>query len=343
MTTERVGIIMNGVTGRMGRNQHLARSIAAIRADGGVEAGGTVIWPDPILVGRDLDRLRKLGEAHGIERFSTDLDACLADPEDQVYFDAQITSRREEAIAAAIDAGKAVYCEKPISTSSLGGLEIARRAEKAGVRNGAVQDKLFLPGLLKLGDVVASGELGRLLSVRLEFGYWVFEDDVGVGQRPSWNYRAEEGGGIVLDMFCHFRYLLDHLFGGVRSIMCTARTEVPRRVDERGKTYEVTAEDSAYALVELAGGPWPRSAPRGASGRTGTTSWSSMWTVPMEVPPPGCVSAASSLPRRRRCSFGTRTWPRRPTLGAGGSRSPTTAPPPTLSGVNGSCSCATWS
>ncbi|MGO9656874.1 MAG: Gfo/Idh/MocA family protein [Acidimicrobiales bacterium] len=254
MTTERVGIIMNGVTGRMGRNQHLARSIAAIRADGGVEAGGTVIWPDPILVGRDLDRLRKLGEAHGIERFSTDLDACLADPEDQVYFDAQITSRREEAIAAAIDAGKAVYCEKPISTSSLGGLEIARRAEKAGVRNGAVQDKLFLPGLLKLGDVVASGELGRLLSVRLEFGYWVFEDDVGVGQRPSWNYRAEEGGGIVLDMFCHFRYLLDHLFGGVRSIMCTARTEVPRRVDERGKTYEVTAEDSAYALVELAGG-----------------------------------------------------------------------------------------
>jgi predicted dehydrogenase len=162
--------------------------------------------------------------------------------------------RREEAIGAAIDAGKAVYCEKPIGMTSVGGLELARRAEKAGVSNGAVQDKLFLPGLLKLARVLASGELGKLLSVRFEFGYWVFEDELGVGQRPSWNYRAEQGGGIVLDMFCHFRYLLDHLFGGVRSILCTARTEVPRRVDERGKTYDVTAEDSAYALVELVGG-----------------------------------------------------------------------------------------
>jgi predicted dehydrogenase len=254
MTVKRVGIIMNGVTGRMGRNQHLARSIAAIRADGGVEADGVVIWPDPILLGRDLDKLRRLGEAHGIERFSTDLNGCLANQDDQVYFDAQITSRREEAITAAIDAGKAVYCEKPVSTTSLGGVEIARLAEKAGVRNGAVQDKLFLPGILKLAQVLASGQLGRLLSVRLEFGYWVFEDEVGVGQRPSWNYRADKGGGIVLDMFCHFRYLLDHLFGGVRSVLCTARTEVPRRVDERDKAYKVTAEDSAYALVELAGG-----------------------------------------------------------------------------------------
>ena len=254
MTVKRVGIIMNGVTGRMGRNQHLARSIAAIRADGGVEADGVVIWPDPILVGRDIDRLKNLGDAHGIERVSTDLDSCLANPDDQVYFDAQITSRREQAVTAAINAGKAVYCEKPVSTTSLGGVEIARLAEKAGVRNGAVQDKLFLPGIMKLSQVLASGQLGRLLSVRLEFGYWVFEDEVGVGQRPSWNYRADKGGGIVLDMFCHFRYLLDHLFGGVRSVLCTARTEVPRRVDERGKVYKVTAEDSAYALVELAGG-----------------------------------------------------------------------------------------
>jgi predicted dehydrogenase len=254
MTVKRVGIIMNGVTGRMGRNQHLARSIAAIRAGGGVEADGVVIWPDPVLVGRDLDKLRRLGHEHGIERFSTDLEACLAGPEDEIYFDAQITSRREKAVTAAIDAGKAIYCEKPISTSSVGGIEIARAAEKAGVRNGAVQDKLFLPGILKLRQLLASGELGRVLSVRLEFGYWVFEDEVGVGQRPSWNYRADKGGGIVLDMFCHFRYLLDHLFGGVRSILCTARTEVPRRVDEAGKAYKVTAEDSAFALAELAGG-----------------------------------------------------------------------------------------
>ena len=254
MSTRRVGIVMNGVTGRMGRNQHLARSIAAIRSEGGLKADGVVIWPDPILVGRDLERLKQLGETFGIERCSTDLDACLADPDDEMYFDAQTTLRREEAVAAAIGAGKDVYCEKPVSTTSSGGLELARMAEKAGVRNGAVQDKLFLPGLVKLREVLSSGELGTVLSVHIEFGYWVFEDGLGATQRPSWNYRAEDGGGIVLDMFCHFRYLLDHLFGGVRSIMCTTRTQVPRRINEHGRRYEVTAEDSAYALAELEGG-----------------------------------------------------------------------------------------
>ena len=254
MTTKRVGIVMNGVTGRMGRNQHLARSIAAIRGEGGLKADGVVIWPDPILVGRDLERVRQLGEMFEIERFSTDVDACLADPNDEVYFDAQTTIRREESVAAAIRAGKDVYCEKPVSTTSFGGLELARMAEKAGVRNGVVQDKLFLPGLVKLQEVLSSGQLGTVLSVDVDFGYWVFEDWRGAAQRPSWNYRAEEGGGIVLDMFCHFRYLLDHLFGGVRSIVCKTRTQVPLRVDERGRRYEATAEDSAYALVELEGG-----------------------------------------------------------------------------------------
>ena len=254
MTTKRVGIIMNGVTGRMGRNQHLAGSIAAIRAEGGLDVGGVVIWPDPVLVGRDLERLRRVGRVHGIESYSTDLEGCLADPDNEIYFDAQVTSRREEGISAAIKAGKSVYCEKPVATTTSGGLELARLAESAGARNGAVQDKLFLPGLLKLRQVLDAGVLGTVLSVRVEFGYWVFEDEIGVAQRPSWNYRAEEGGGIVLDMFCHFRYLFDHLFGGVEAISCSVRTEVPRRLDEQGHLYQATAEDSAYALVELAGG-----------------------------------------------------------------------------------------
>jgi predicted dehydrogenase len=244
---------MNGVTGRMGRHQHLARSIAAIRSEGGLEVDGLVIWPDPILVGRNIEQLERLGEAYGIERYSTDLDTCLGDPDYELYFDAQVTSRREEALASAIRAGKDVYCEKPISTTIAGGLELARMAEVAGVHNGAVQDKLFLPGIVELGEVLDSGLLGTLLSVRIEFGYWVFADRLGAGQRPSWNYRAEDGGGIVLDMFCHFRYLLDHLFGGVRSVLCVTRTQIPQRVDEEGSTYGVTADDTAFALVELEG------------------------------------------------------------------------------------------
>jgi len=253
-TTERIGIIMNGVTGRMGRNQHLARSIAAIRHDGGLRADGLVIWPDPVLVGRDQERLRQLATEYGIERYSTDLEACLAEEQDAIYFDAQSTLRREQALASAIAAGKHVYCEKPIATTSAAALEIAGLAQKAGICNGAVEDKLFLPGLLKLHEVIKRGFLGRILSVRVEFGYWVFEDEVGASQRPSWNYRQEDGGGIVLDMFCHFRYLFDHLFGGVRSVACMATTHLPERVDEQGRRYKTTADDAAYALFELEGG-----------------------------------------------------------------------------------------
>jgi predicted dehydrogenase len=251
VTTERIGIIMNGVTGRMGRNQHLARSIAAIRQDGGLRVNGLVIWPDPVLVGRNEERLHQLAAEHGIERYSTDLEACLENSEDTVYFDAQTTARREQAVASAIAAGKHVYCEKPVATTSAAALELVRLAQKAGICNGAVQDKLFLPGLLKLQRVIKQGFLGRLLSIRIEFGYWIFADEVGVSQRPSWNYRREDGGGIVLDMFCHFRYLLDHLFGGVRSVACAAVTHLPERVDEQGASYEATADDAAYALFEL--------------------------------------------------------------------------------------------
>lgn len=254
MRTVRVGIVMNGVTGRMGRHQHLARSIAAIRSEGGLKAGEVLIWPDPVLVGRDAERLRRLAEEHGVERWSADLDACLEEGDDVAYFDAQTTSRREESVARAIAGGKHVYCEKPVATTVEGGLALAEAAEAASVVNGAVQDKLFLPGPSKLARVVRSGVLGRLLSVRIDFGYWVFPDASGVTQRPSWNYRQQDGGGIVLDMFCHFRYLLEHLVGRVCTVSCAVATHAGERVDERGVAYRATAEDAAYATIGLEGG-----------------------------------------------------------------------------------------
>jgi predicted dehydrogenase len=251
----KVGIIMNGVTGRMGTNQHLVRSILAIREAGGVQAAdGEVIWPEPILVGRSERKVSELARAHGLDRWSTDLGACLEDPDYQVYFDAQVTSERAPAIRAAIAAGKHVYCEKPIATDLETALDLARAARKAGIRNGAVQDKLWLPGLRKLRRLLDSGFFGRLLSVRLEFGYWVFAGDVEPAQRPSWNYKKEEGGGIVLDMYCHWRYIIDNLFGQVRSVVCHGATHLPERVDERGSRYAATADDAAYGILELEGG-----------------------------------------------------------------------------------------
>jgi predicted dehydrogenase len=255
MEPRRIGIVMNGVTGRMGANQHLARSVAAIRSEGGVQLpDGGRIMPDPILVGRNPEKLRALAATYGIERWSTDLDACLADPADPVYFDAQTTDRRPAALLAAIAAGKHIYCEKPVATDLETALQIARRASEAGIRSGVVQDKLFLPGLLKLRRLIDEGFFGRILSVRGEFGYWVFEGHREEPQRPSWNYRKEDGGGIVLDMFAHWRYVLDNLFGQVRSVCCVAATHIPERVDEAGQPYAATAEDAAYAIFLLEGG-----------------------------------------------------------------------------------------
>lgn len=246
---------MNGVTGRMGANQHLARSIAAIRTQGGIALrDGSSIWPDPILVGRNPDKLSKLAAAHGIERWSTDLAECLANPNDVVYFDAQTTDLRPPAVRAAIAAGKHVYCEKPVATTLHVALELARLANAAGVCHGVVQDKLFLPGMVKLRNLIDSGFFGRILSVRGEFGYWVFEGFDQPAQRPAWNYRKEDGGGIVLDMYCHWRYLLDNLFGPVRSVMCIGVTHIPERVNESGVTYAATADDAAYGIFELEGG-----------------------------------------------------------------------------------------
>jgi predicted dehydrogenase len=250
-----IGIVMNGVTGRMGTNQHLVRSILAIRAQGGVAAApGVVLWPEPLLVGRDERKLRALAGEHEIEAWTTDLDGALSDPAYEVYFDAQVTSRREAAVRAAIEAGRHVYCEKPITEDLRSALELARLADEAGIKHGVVQDKLFLPGIRTLKRLLDQGALGRVLSVRGEFGYWVFPGPDPAPQRPSWNYRAEDGGGIVADMFSHWRYVLDGLFGSVRSVCALGATHLPIRHDERGEPYDATAEDAAYAMFELAGG-----------------------------------------------------------------------------------------
>ncbi|MBM7171430.1 Gfo/Idh/MocA family oxidoreductase [Streptomyces sp. G44] len=255
MTRKTVRIAMNGVTGRMGHRQHLVRSILALREQGGLDLGdGTVLWPEPVLVGRREHALRALCEQHGLEHHSTDLDAVLADPAVDIYFDAQVTSAREDALKKAIAAGKHIYTEKPTATGLEAALGLARLAGDAGVRHGVVQDKLFLPGLRKLKRLIDGGFFGRVLSVRGEFGYWVFEGDWQPAQRPSWNYRAEDGGGIVVDMFPHWEYVLHELFGRVRTVQALTATHIPRRRDERGKPYDATADDAAYGVFELDGG-----------------------------------------------------------------------------------------
>jgi predicted dehydrogenase len=255
MSERRIGIIMNGVTGRMGLNQHLVRSILAIRAQGGVAlADGTRLMPDPILVGRNAAKLEQIAKEHGVARWTTDLRGALRNAEDEIYFDAQLTALRAASVEAAIAAGKHVYCEKPLAEDSAMALRLAADAKAAGVKHGVVQDKLFLPGMRKLKRLIGGGFFGRILSVRGEFGYWVFEGDLQPAQRPSWNYRKEDGGGIISDMFCHWRYVLDHTFGRVRAVQCLGGTVIPERWDERGIRYECTADDTAYGTFELEGG-----------------------------------------------------------------------------------------
>jgi len=258
MNPVRLGIIMNGVTGRMGTNQHLVRSICAIRAQGGVAlSDGRRVMPDPILIGRNAGKLEALARTHGGSRWSTDLDAALADKADTVYFDSASTGLRAALIKKAIAAGKHIYTEKPVATTVAQAIELYRAANAAGVKHGVVQDKLWLPGLLKMKMLVDSGFFGRIVSVRGEFGYWVFEGDWQAAQRPSWNYRKEDDGGIIVDMLCHWRYVLDNLFGEVKSVSCLGATHIPRRWDESGKAYTATADDAAYATFELIGKDGP--------------------------------------------------------------------------------------
>jgi predicted dehydrogenase len=255
MTRKVISVALNGVTGRMGYRQHLVRSLLSIREQGGVRLeDGTTVWPEPILVGRSEERLRAIASRHGLARWTTSLDEVLGDPSVEVYFDTQVTSLREAAVLKAIEAGKHVYTEKPVADTLEGALRLARAAQASGITHGVVHDKLFLPGVVKLRRLVREGFFGRVLSVRLEFGYWVFEGDGIAAQRPSWNYRAADGGGIVLDMFPHWQYLLTDLFGPISALYARAATHVLRRWDESGRGYDATAGDAAYAVLEFASG-----------------------------------------------------------------------------------------
>ncbi|MCH1608717.1 MAG: Gfo/Idh/MocA family oxidoreductase [Flavobacteriaceae bacterium] len=255
MKIHKIGIIMNGVTGRMGTNQHLIRSLAAIVAQGGVKiSDNEVIMPDLVLVGRNENKLKNLAERTQVKNWTTDLDAVLNQDHYQIYFDAQTTGRRADAIHKAVAAGKHIYCEKPVATSTEIALDLYSVCEKAGVKHGVVQDKLWLPGMMKLKRLIANDFFGEILSVRGEFGYWVFEGHTVPAQRPSWNYRKEDDGGIIVDMLCHWRYVLDNIFGSVKGVFCMGATHIPERIDENGQPYKCTADDAAYAIFELEGG-----------------------------------------------------------------------------------------
>lgn len=245
---------MNGVTGRMGTRQHLIRSIASIRDDGGIKvADNTTIIPDPILVGRNEEKLKKLCADHNVEKYTTSLDEALAMEGYEIYFDSQITNRRFDAVKKAIEAGKHIYCEKPTGTDLKQAIDLYHMAIKKGIKHGVVQDKLWLPGLLKIQKLIEEGFFGKILSIRGEFGYWVFEGHTIPPNRPSWNYRKEDGGGIIIDMLCHWRYVLDNIFGNVKALSCLGAIHIPQRVDENGNIYQCTADDSAYATFELEG------------------------------------------------------------------------------------------
>ena len=255
MKKHKIGIIMNGVTGRMGTNQHLIRSLSAIINEGGIKVNEhDIILPELVLVGRNENKLKKLSERVNVKKWTTNLEGVLADDQYQIYFDAQTTGRRAEAIKKAVAAGKHVYCEKPIATSTEIALELYRECEKAGVKHGVVQDKLWLPGMLKLKRLIEDDFFGKILSVKGDFGYWVFEGHKIPAQRPSWNYRKEDDGGIIVDMLCHWRYVLDNIFGQVKGVFCLGATHISERIDENGKTYNCTADDAAYSIFELEGG-----------------------------------------------------------------------------------------
>jgi predicted dehydrogenase len=254
MSTRTIGIVIDGATGRLGTTQHL-KALLAIRSEGGLPlANGDRLLPVPVLLGRNPERLAALAERSGGLTWSTDRDGALADPAVDIYFDAGATGGRPERAHAAFAAGKHVYLEKPVAQSLDDALSLARAAERAGKKGGVVQDKLFLPGLKKLRRLYDANFFGRVLSVRLEFGWWVFDGELTPAQRPSWNYQRAGGGGLVLDMFAHWRYIFDRLLGPITAVSCRHMTALPTRRDEAGRRYDVDVEDHAFAIFELEGG-----------------------------------------------------------------------------------------
>ena len=263
METRTIGIILNGVTGRMGTHQHLVRSILAIMKQGGVKISDKLrLMPDPILTGRSEQKLKDLAEAHGpgvigkALKYTSDLAGPLGDSSYPIFFDASGTLQRAGFVEKAVAARKSIYCEKPTATTTAEALRLATLCEKAGVKNGVVQDKLWLPGMRKIHMLRQQGFFGRILSVRGDFGYWVFTGHIDdqPAQRPSWNYRTQDGGGIIIDMFCHWRYVIDNLFGPIESVMAVGNTDIPERIDESRKPYKSDTDDSAYAVFKLKDG-----------------------------------------------------------------------------------------
>jgi predicted dehydrogenase len=333
METRRIGIIMNGVTGRMGTNQHLIRSIKAIRDQGGLKVSNDLtLMPDPILTGRNHDKLKALAERTGVTRYTTDIDAALANKEDEIFFDASGTLQRAGFVEKAVAVGKAIYCEKPTAVETSEALRLAKLCEDAGVKNGVVQDKLWLSGIRKFRTLRDQGYFGRILSVRGEFGYWVFTGEEGdqPAQRPSWNYRKEDGGGIIVDMLCHWRYVVDNLFGKVKAVSCIGATHLPKRIDEHGKPYACTSDDACYATFECEGGV--------------ICQFNSSWTVrcspcrsmaPTAAPSWACANAGCRASAPPRARLGTRTSTSPSTSSAAGRKCRTPRPTTTPSRSSG--------
>ncbi|RYJ01250.1 MAG: Gfo/Idh/MocA family oxidoreductase [Acetobacteraceae bacterium] len=255
MATRRIGIIMHGATSRIGTTQHLMNSLLPIRAEGGLPlANGDRLMPDPILVGRTADKLEALAKRLGVTRWTTDLDAALANPEDELFFECAFGGGRPELARRALAAGKHIYLEKPVAETLAEVVTLRADAEAAGRKHAVMQDKIHLPGLAKLKTVLNLGSLGKLLSMKLEFGWWVFDGEHIPAQRTSWNYKKSTGGGLVLDMFPHWRYVIDHLFGAPTALTCHMRTAQPKRWDEQHRPYDVDVEDEARAILEFPGG-----------------------------------------------------------------------------------------
>lgn len=250
--TRTLRIAMNGITGRMGYRQHLLRSILPIREQGGVTLpDGSKLQVEPVLIGRNAEKVEALAKQHGVERWSTDLDAVIDDPETDIVFDASMTSLRYATLARAMRAGKHIYTEKPTAETLAEAVDLARIRRETGVTAGVVHDKLYLPGLVKLRRLVDEGFFGRIISLRGEFGYWVFEGEFQPAQRPSWNYRKQDGGGMTTDMFCHWNYVLEGIIGSVETVSSQTVTHIPTRWDEQGQAYEATADDAAYGTFQL--------------------------------------------------------------------------------------------
>lgn len=254
MAVKEIGIIVNGATGRIASTQHLANALMPIRAEGGLPAGSDRIMPRLMLLGRNASRLAEAARRFDIDRWSTDLDDALAKPDYAIFFDAAATEQRPATLGKAIAAGKHIYSEKPVAPTVAEGRELLRAAKARGIKHGAVEDKIYLPGLQKLSSLAAAGFFGRITGFRLDFGWWVFDGAERPSQRPSWNYRSSGGGGLTLDMYPHWRYVIECLLGPIRRVAAATATAIPERINERGERYRVDVDDTSLTLAELANG-----------------------------------------------------------------------------------------